>query len=1246
MSVINRIENGLLELSGDVFQKLADAYLHKKGYANINPLGTVIGADKVRQGTPDSLVTLPNGKYVFIEYTTQQDALYKKLRSDLDKCLDESKTGVSVEKIEEIIFCHVSKLLPAHEDDLRVECQRHGIKLNMFGIGPIAYDLYQKYPGLARDYLGVEVDTGQLLELEDFVSTYNKNKLATSLDTVFHYREDEMKRLLDGLGNQNVVIVSGHAGVGKSRLALEGCRRFLEQHPNFEVRCVFNRGVDLFEDLRVYLAEPKSYLLFVDDANRLSQFGHILEFLHEEKVGRQIKVIATVRDYALGKIHESIRPYGDAFEIELSPLADEQLTELLKAEYEITNPHVQKRINQIAKGNPRLAIMSADVAVRKNSLSAIQDVSMIYEEYFSSIRQDIEALGNSELLIIAGIVAFLRVVDRTNREQMQKIQVTIGVSEEAFWQGVNQLHAMEVFDMYENDVVRVSDQVLATYLYYLACFQEQVVEFYTLLENYFPHQKHRFVDSLNPVFQAFDARKIRDKIRPHVEKMRKSLEQAEDEKGVLQLFDVFWFVNETETLLHMKRLVSGTPRDTAEREFVIMDDSNSSMPALVKVLSYFMQSSTESLQMALTLLFDYLEKQPSQLSGIYRLLTDRFNFQYDSELRGFEVQRTMLNALWEKAKSGENQFFSKLFMEVARKYLPTRYSTTEFESNKRFSMIQFELLPVTEVLEIRSGLWGRLLQLYEVPSYQARILEILREYSSNRYDATVTEIIEHDAGHIIPFIERALDPDRYEHCRVVHDVLKLLQDRGITQKNELGLRFRNRVYELAELLLEDWLDRSDLGFGYEEYSRYRRERLKSYFGGFALEDFEEFFASCVPIYRTSTVDGDEHQFVNSIGEVLFVAAEVLPALYPAVIDHYLGLGDPFHIASRYSVIAGLLKTCGPEHVYELLSDKEYPSKHRWLFDFYQCLEVDAITAKHIADLYSLYEQAKDSDIPRDFDYLLRYRKVDRMVVPTVVGILLEKSVGPIVSLFNSFSDISKELFEQFEGQIDLLKRAYLEVGAERGGVDRDGQFMNQLLDRDQRFLFEYLERMSEVERFSIRNSRNLTFLWMREDYQTIMNGVLNFLFAREQAGLAFGALEVNKFIILDVNNSDRQEVEKRQDQVVTRLIKVRNQENEFMHFLFEVIMLFSHSRRRAFLTLYLANNQNFNHFKRIPLDSGSFGWTGSMVSAIQEKIDYLETLLPIVNKVELLEHKQKIERKIQSHREWAEREKKNDFMED
>ena len=235
MSKINQIQNRIRELEGGRFQQLADAYLHKIGYERINPIGSVIGANKVRKGTPDTLFPQSNGKYVFAEHTTESDAtVYRKLNSDLDKCLDPATTGVPIGKIEEVVFCHTSTLSAQEEIALAEKCQQRGINLNIFGIGPLSFDLYQKYPGLAREFLGVEVDTGQIVTPDEFVAAYNQNKLATRLDTTFHFRETEVEQASQGLQEYDLVIVSGRSGVGKSRLALECCERFTEAHPNYE----------------------------------------------------------------------------------------------------------------------------------------------------------------------------------------------------------------------------------------------------------------------------------------------------------------------------------------------------------------------------------------------------------------------------------------------------------------------------------------------------------------------------------------------------------------------------------------------------------------------------------------------------------------------------------------------------------------------------------------------------------------------------------------------------------------------------------------------------------------------------------------------------------------------------------------------------------------------------------------------------------------------------------------------------
>jgi hypothetical protein len=36
---------------------------------------------------------------------------------------------------------------------------------------------------------------------------------------------------------------------------------------------------------------------------------------------------------------------------------------------------------------------------------------------------------------------------------------------------------MEVLDMFENEVVKISDQILSTYLFYLVFFKEKLIDF-------------------------------------------------------------------------------------------------------------------------------------------------------------------------------------------------------------------------------------------------------------------------------------------------------------------------------------------------------------------------------------------------------------------------------------------------------------------------------------------------------------------------------------------------------------------------------------------------------------------------------------------------------------------------------------------------------------------------------------------------------------------------------------------------
>ncbi len=107
MAKIDLIKAKLLKLEGGVFQRLCDSWLVKKGYTNINPIGMMQDTDRVRKGTPDALIIQVDGIYIFSEYTVQTSKLKEKLEADIDKCLDERKTGIKIANITEIFICYL-----------------------------------------------------------------------------------------------------------------------------------------------------------------------------------------------------------------------------------------------------------------------------------------------------------------------------------------------------------------------------------------------------------------------------------------------------------------------------------------------------------------------------------------------------------------------------------------------------------------------------------------------------------------------------------------------------------------------------------------------------------------------------------------------------------------------------------------------------------------------------------------------------------------------------------------------------------------------------------------------------------------------------------------------------------------------------------------------------------------------------------------------------------------------------------
>lgn len=107
MSRLQSVENQLISVNETIFQELCDSFLliRNDNYKTFSRVGSMAGKQKTIQGTPDSFFLLPNGKYIFIEYSTNISKGLSKLKEDVVKCIDFKKTGISTKDIAEIIIC-------------------------------------------------------------------------------------------------------------------------------------------------------------------------------------------------------------------------------------------------------------------------------------------------------------------------------------------------------------------------------------------------------------------------------------------------------------------------------------------------------------------------------------------------------------------------------------------------------------------------------------------------------------------------------------------------------------------------------------------------------------------------------------------------------------------------------------------------------------------------------------------------------------------------------------------------------------------------------------------------------------------------------------------------------------------------------------------------------------------------------------------------------------------------------------
>lgn len=1229
MANIETIKQKILQLDAGSFQNLCDSYLYKIGYPNIVSLGGEPGTQKTTLGTPDTYFITANGKYVFVEYTTQRTKLFAKIRNDLEKCLDTAKTGVPHDKISEIIYCHTSSnLTPLQDSEVKTLCEDVGIKLTVIGIDKLAEDIYLFHHNLSRDFLGISISTNQIQSYDEFIISYNSNKMAAPIDTKFLFREKEFQDIGDAYLKVDVVILSGSAGTGKTRLALHYVKNHADAK-NEKIYCIHSNALPIYEDLKLFLDRPGNYFLFIDDANQLSGLQHIIRYVSMKPEGYNVKILITVRDYALQKVINDVREITSYEIVNINAFSDNEIKELLETSLGILNSDYQERIIRIAEGNARIAILAGKVACNSNRLESIDDVSQLYEDYYGSTLEDNQLLVNKNLCITAGIIAFLEAIHLEHIEALLPILQENGLCRDSFIENIRMLHEQEIVDICNDKAVHFSEQCLSNYLLKYVFFDKKLLSLSKMIKACFSSYRERTISSVNTLLNIFRNSTLLNFVEKEIKLLWDEL-LTEKSPIFFEFVKVFFRINPTETLLLLQNEIESEEKVICEWSNIDTEKGKNYQHVkddIIKILGGF--ADTTDLPTACDLFFQYYLKRPDLFMEFYHAVNIYFGIHRDSVYYGFYTQITFFEKIKEYSDDWKQEFIVGFFLQIAEEFLKLHFSPAEEGRKNTITIYQIPLVMSEGVETYRKLIWEYLSSLCEIERYRAKVGKILSSYGGTVEDVSIS-VLQFDLKYITLILKSNFPPDKLKNCILANKIVQVFNNKNCSGESLFSEYFQGEFIQLYFLLKgSDY----KIEGNYKEREKLKKQSIYQYISNCDLEMFKKLIDVCSDISELDNRSSWE------VGEGLGIAFDAISDkkyYYIDAIKYYIRNDTPNNL-QPYHLVDTLFSLSSDSEVYEIIIGEEYSQKNAWVYAYYHELPPELITEKHLHGLYAFLKDTSDRDITsssmRDVDFLEKYKAIDELALIEGCKIILsKKEYSPFIMhiyfdlLFNSYHNAPKEVIQKFNCNLELLEEIYCTMLLYDNHQDYDGQFLKEIYLVRPSILDKYIDCLINRNKGSFRDhqERHCCFFAL-DDFVEIYNEIFEQLVRDSQ----FSRLSVPYFLeVLLLPKQNKQKLLEKQDEWIRQCIcRFCNDETK-MYCLFSVVSKLEPKRKREYISLFLENKPLFEDFQRIPLVPTSWSWSGSAVPMYSAWIEFLESLLPSFIGLKWIKHKNYIETKI------------------
>lgn len=820
------LQNKINELEGGEFQKLCDDYLYRKfQLKNIHSLGSQEGTNKTTKGIPDSYVYHEDGTYTFIMYGNQKK--YKnKIEKDIKDCLEDNTKKISRSYIKKIIICHTSTNMTTVEDRKFRELGGK-TKVELIGLDTISHDLsLPRYQGIAKNYLNIKVDSGQIFSIEDFVAVYDGGGMAAPLNINMKFREQEFIEITKLIKKNNAVLVSGTSGIGKTRLVLEVCRKF--ENEGYQVFCIKGNGQPLYDDFTIALSEEEKYLIFLDDINNTIDIRAILSFIQSNSRIKEIKLVATVRDYEKGKVVEFFNEFQGFCEKRISSLNGEEIRTILEECLERKDKKFQDRILKISSNNIRLAILAGKSATR--DISVANNPTEIYKAYYGKIFD--EHLKESGYIESLFVIAFLETVEIESDDLAELLLDEFNISWGKFGRISQQLHQKELVEYYLNKVVKVNDQSFRDYILEYSLIERKIINISRILEIGLSVNRKKVVSVIQTLLNIFPSDKAANYIAQQVKSQWNNAPENEQDLYI-ETFYEFDFLKALHILNNRIDNFSKTDFEISDMYFDKKSKYNIINSKEVVILSNYKYS--DYFKESIELLIKILKKQPDQFMDIYFAIT-KFIYDRSSHYTDYEKEYVLLEKIWKLRKSVNNNFDFLIFKVIDKFLVCSGTVTEEGDRPNSINFGQFSLPLTAGIRKIRTLCWQILSELYKEEKYQNRIHRILIESHWDGFGINVTPIFEYDMREVKRLFIDNWENFTFDQLLVTCKLVEYSKDFKANIDDSFKKYENSEYYRYYSVIVSDYKLEQYSDISNESIKRIKRETLS-----YDLDDYSELF---------------------------------------------------------------------------------------------------------------------------------------------------------------------------------------------------------------------------------------------------------------------------------------------------------------------------------------------------------------------------------------------------------------------